>query len=411
MTPAWGRSTVVQLAPQVVIQLTDGALSVGCGEPFEFLPHSFLPILAFFLSPRTLGEGLETLGHQAKGIQGLADDFGILLRLCEAGVLVRPGTAHASLSARVSEGFGPPGQIRMIEDRARTAALLDAVRMAVRPGDVVLDLGTGTGLLAVAAAKAGARQVYAVESGMIAGHSQRLIDGAGLGSCIKLLRGRSVDLDLPERVDLMVSEILGHDPFSERLLETFADAVPRFLRPSGRVLPSRVRLLATAVEVPARTRDRFLFTPRLLERWARRTGLPFEVLADPEGSGTALQLALVRPLLARTWKRLGGPVPLVDLNLLAGPDLPLEAHGVVPIVQPGACGGVLLHFEADLGSGQILTSDPDRSQSTQHWKCPLWLLPGPRDLAVGQDLPIHYSYRRGISTLALVGGNSQGTES
>ena len=77
----------------------------------------------------------------------------------------------------------------MLDDDRRTEAYLAALTKAVRPEDVVLDIGTGTGVLAVAAARAGARHVYAVEATDIADVAERVFTANGVGDRVTLIRG------------------------------------------------------------------------------------------------------------------------------------------------------------------------------------------------------------------------------
>ena len=95
----------------------------------------------------------------------------VLNMLIEEGALVRPDAGRGPAS-----GWADPVEhARMLHDDRRTGDYLAALAAAVRPGDVVLDIGTGSGVLAVAAARAGARRVYAVEASDIAE-----VAGAGL---------------------------------------------------------------------------------------------------------------------------------------------------------------------------------------------------------------------------------------
>ena len=68
----------------------------------------------------------------------------------------------------------------MLHDDRRTGDYLAALAEAVRPGDVVLDIGTGSGVLAIAAARAGARRVYAVEASDIAEVAERVFAANGV---------------------------------------------------------------------------------------------------------------------------------------------------------------------------------------------------------------------------------------
>lgn len=136
----------------------------------------------------------------------------------------------------------------MLTDQARVEGLARAVQWAVRPGDVVLDLGAGTGLLSFLACRSGAARVYAVEQGPIADLARDLAKVNGLADRITVMHGHSTRIELPEPVDLILSETLGSFGLEEDLLENLEDARKRLLRPGGRILPDRLQLWAAPTE-------------------------------------------------------------------------------------------------------------------------------------------------------------------
>ncbi|HEX5878722.1 MAG TPA: 50S ribosomal protein L11 methyltransferase, partial [Actinomycetota bacterium] len=97
----------------------------------------------------------------------------------------------------------------MICDRVRTEAFRRAIDSVVRPGDVVLDVGAGSGILSMFAARAGAARVYAVERTTVAVLAQQLAASNGLDEIVHVIQGDILDVDPPERVDVVVSEWLG----------------------------------------------------------------------------------------------------------------------------------------------------------------------------------------------------------
>src|SRR5579875_885604 len=130
----------------------------------------------------------------------------------------------------------------MLLDTVRVHWFAQAIAAAVRPGDVVLDLGSGTGLLAMLAARAGAKRVYAIEQSPVAAIAQELVDANGLAEQITLLPGLSFDLDLPERAGVVVSETLGAWGADEGIAAIMADARERLARPDARLIPDGVTM-------------------------------------------------------------------------------------------------------------------------------------------------------------------------
>ena len=97
----------------------------------------------------------------------------------------------------------------MICDRVRTEAFRRAIDSVVRHGDVVLDVGAGSGILSMFAARAGAARVYAVERTTVAVVAQELAVANGVAEIVRVIQGDVMDIELPERVDVIVSEWLG----------------------------------------------------------------------------------------------------------------------------------------------------------------------------------------------------------
>lgn len=125
-------------------------------------------------------------------------------------------------------------QQNMLEDSVRTEAYYRAVmeNEDAFKGKVVLDVGTGTGILSFFAAKAGAKRVYAVEgSTAMARNAEILIKSNGLSEVIKVIKGKIEEVELPEKVDLIISEPMGVLLFHERMIESFLFARNKFLKP------------------------------------------------------------------------------------------------------------------------------------------------------------------------------------
>jgi protein arginine N-methyltransferase 1 len=130
----------------------------------------------------------------------------------------------------------------LLGDRLRMAAFRTAIREVVSPGATVLDLGTGTGILAQWALEAGAARVYGIDFNprMLQTAVER-ITAAGHGAQFRPVHGMSFDVELPERVDVIVSETLGNLADNEGCVRILVDARARFLAEDGALLPARVQ--------------------------------------------------------------------------------------------------------------------------------------------------------------------------
>lgn len=136
----------------------------------------------------------------------------------------------------------------MVSDRPRTDAFAEAIREVVQGGERVLDLGTGTGLLAMLAAKAGAGQVYALDQAEIAAAARETVARNQLDGVVEVVHGNATGFQLAEPVDLLVSEWLGHFAFSENMLDDVIVCRDENLKPGGAMLPSGVELWLAPTE-------------------------------------------------------------------------------------------------------------------------------------------------------------------
>jgi protein arginine N-methyltransferase 1 len=136
----------------------------------------------------------------------------------------------------------------LLLDELRTNAFREAIRRCVKPDSVVLDLGTGSGILASFAAEAGARRVFAIDSTHSADLASFLTRHLGFGDRIQVFHDRSINVELPEPADILVTETLGAFGFDEHILSSVIDARARLLKPDAIIIPRRVDLYLVPVD-------------------------------------------------------------------------------------------------------------------------------------------------------------------
>lgn len=137
-----------------------------------------------------------------------------------------------------------------LSDDVRVSAFASALAELVEPADIVLDLGSGTGILGLLASRAGASRVYAVDGGGMAQPARAIARTNGLEDRVLVIDGLSPEIDLPERADLLVTDQIGHFGFDACIIRYVADAKRRLLKPGARILPSRIDLWVAPVEAP-----------------------------------------------------------------------------------------------------------------------------------------------------------------
>ncbi|HXV32463.1 MAG TPA: 50S ribosomal protein L11 methyltransferase [Gaiellaceae bacterium] len=381
---------LVTAAGDVLVATDHGLVSGG--------PHC-LAILDLFGEPTTLGDALETLGHRTGGGQDWIDLSAAVVRLAEAGVLLPGDEAEGGREARSS--FDSPGpHVAMLEDRARTSAFLAALDELVRPDDVVVEIGTGTGVLSLGAARAGARHVYAIEATPLAHHARKVAEANGLGDRISVVQGWSTRVSLPERGTLGVAEILGSEALEERALPVLLDARKRLLAPDARLIPSVVRIYGVPVSIPAERVDMLAFTAANTARWSSWYGLELGPLT--EYAARLRHRFTVSPEEMREWPALSDPVLLAELDLRAldTPRLELVASGTA--TASGGANGTVGFFEAELSPGVSISTDPAGEGRPTSWGVPVWLVPEAVELRRGREFSLAYEYTGAAGRIRLV---------
>jgi protein arginine N-methyltransferase 1 len=138
----------------------------------------------------------------------------------------------------------------MIAHTARIEAYVEALRRCVQAESVVADLGTGSGIFALVAAQLGARRVFAIEPDNVIQLAKELAVANAVADRIEFIQDLSTNLELPERADVIVSDLSGVLPLYDGHLPSVADARQRLLREGGVLLPATDTLWGALVSAP-----------------------------------------------------------------------------------------------------------------------------------------------------------------
>ncbi len=361
----------------------------------EFASHG-LAVLDAFARPIKLSDALNRL--QARGREDWMRLSGTIMQMIQAGVLFDVSQTTPP-PGPPPKGFGGASvHIQMLNDRRRTAKFIAGIKEVVRPGDVVVDVGTGSGVLAAAAAQAGAARVYAIEASEIADVAQAVFRANNVDDRVTLIRGWSTQIDLPERADVMVSEIIGNDPFDENILAVTHDARQRLLKPNARILPNRLSVYALPLTIPARYTQERVLDARAIDHWHTWYGLdlsPLSAAFEPDRG----QLFSIRPQHAADWSFLASPILLADIDLANFQDRFVNQVLSGVIDYPGLLNGMLIYFETQVGS-QTLSTHPHKATADNIWRSPVWWLTGGGKVVPGDRFALEYQFfadRRGTS--------------
>lgn len=387
--------TELRLASEVTFVLRGDRIYLRTDGESVRVHAGMLPALDLFRSSMPLSDALEAM--PARTALDWIELSSEIVKLYEHGLLVSEERARVEPYA---VGYdGARSHIGMLGDQPRTKGYVEAIRATVKPGDVVVDVGTGTGVLSIAAAQAGAKRVYAIERSGIAGVAEQLFAANGVADRIEMIRGTSTEVTLPERADVMVSELVGNDPFDEQILTYTRDAIARLLVPQPRMVPRRLVVDLVPVTAPDRIIGEHFFRQDAVASWTEDYGIDFTPLAELRPP--APQLAMLARETAAKLVPCGEPRRLCDVDLTA-PPAHIDHTVTVKVDHPGRVDGVLMVFALDLAEGHLLTSNPWKDEGARHWGLPFWIFPQPRTVTAGERIDLRYEFAGVKATLTFL---------
>ena len=231
-------------------------------------------------------------------------------------------------------------------DRVRTGAYCQALARAVKPGDVVVDLGAGAGIFTLHACRLGARLGHAIEPNAAIQVAREIVQANGFSQRVTFHQAMSFQVELPELCDVLITDPRGVLPFHEKAIPTIIDARRRLLKAGGVLIPQRDTIWATLVEAPDIYQEHYDNAWRLandgfdLEAARRRTVNSFtkyrvesnQLLSEP-----------VRWLL-------------LDYRVIEQASACGELH--FGVKRPGAAHGLALWFDSELIDGISISNCP-----------------------------------------------------
>lgn len=383
--------TICRVAQGLTLEIVDEKVRLQLEDKELVLGLELLAVVSLFRIEISIGEAFKQLGQIFTTPDRWIKASETLHRLYQLG-MIRSGE-EPPVYDQGTGAFGNLGiHIVMMADHNRVKSYLAAIRQIVTPADVVLDIGTGSGFLAIAAAQAGARQVYAVEKSAIANVAQQMFEHNGVADRITLIRGDSRSITLPEPATVLISEILGKDVFDEQVIEVYRDAQRRLLTPEARLIPETIQLYALIGYLPVEQWPSKILHPNTVEHWIHTYGIDYQPLLDLHSPifYTYFKNKMMEEI---TW--LTDPIPLgnFDLSQITDLNLPIFETRVdlPPDVPRSQINLMTVYPDVTLTAGVDLRRSLEVTDSTNSWLYPVWLHRHPLTVNPGDSLQIHYA--------------------
>ncbi len=275
----------------------------------------------------------------------------------------------------------PLWHFRIVHDHLRNEAYARALQRDVKPGMTVFEIGTGTGLLAMLAARAGAAHVYTCErSADVAQVARAIVARNGLADRVTVIAKDAHDLklgeDLPARADLFVAEIVDNSLLGEDVLPLTELARARFLKPEALLLPCEIATLGYLTDGQGRAQN-----------YRVDEVMGFDL--SPFNRFSPVELDAGTP--AEGYEPLSEPALLAHFDLHR--DHPAESGRRVSLTatRAGRAQALMRWLRLDFGGGIVFENRPPQASS---WDAHLHVLPERRQLAPGDRCELDISHDR-----------------
>ena len=302
--------------------------------------------------------------------------------------------AHEGLNVALGE-LTPMWHVPMMNDRVRNDAYFAALKAAIKPDTHVLEIGTGSGLLAMMAAKLGARQITTCEAvPQIAEMARTIVADNGFTPPVtvvpKMSTKMEVGKDMPDRADLLVSEILSNEFLGEGVLSSIEDAKRRLLKPGACIIPARGSIqfaLFGGADIMSNVRvdEVYGFDLRKFnaivppKQYVSRNDLNLELLSDDI---SAFFFDFVKT----------DRFPLAEQKSIE-----------VPVRKAGRCCGIIQWIRLEMDDTVVFENHPSIKNPASGWQHCVFVFPSPIDVLPGQVAMVSAAHNRITPWLILEG--------
>lgn len=272
-------------------------------------------------------------------------------------VLAEKTTAHKDYYFDSYSHYGI--HMEMLKDYHRTTSYRDAMwrNSYMFKDKVVLDVGCGTGILSMFAAAAGARKVIGIDCSGVAVQAREIVKSNGFEDVITIIQGKVEELELDEKVDIIISEWMGYFLLYESMLNTVLYARDRWGTPDVKILPDHANMYVCGINDPQYKEEKF-------NVWDNVHGLDFSYFK---------RLSFIEPIVDTVDPQqiVTNTVPFFsfDINKITEAELSFESEFHLVAERADCVDALSVHFDTPFKAGhESVTLDTSPQVPPTHWR-------------------------------------------
>jgi SAM-dependent methyltransferase len=237
---------------------------------------------------------------------------------------------------------------KMLIDTPRIDAYVRALQKTVKPGSVVVDLGSGPGFFSLLSCKLGARRVYAIEPNDVIQIARDCAAFNGFSDQVEFIQDYSTNVNLPEQADVIVADLRGILPFFNKNLPSIQDARKRFLAPDGVLIPACDRLWAAMVQAP-------IYYTKLDAPWNSQQGISMKPARHFTMNSWSKKRFAASDLLCE-------PALWHTIDYYNATDSDVCSEISLTVTQEGTAHGIAVWFDSELSDGISISNAPGKEE-------------------------------------------------
>ena len=267
----------------------------------------------------------------------------------------------------------------MLQDKVRTEAYENAILLNLDTfaNKIVLDVGCGSGILSMFAAKAGAKHVYGVDMSDIAYQAMDIIKENNLDDKITIIKGCIEEVDLPvSKVDIIISEWMGYFLLYESMLDSVLHASDKWLSQDGLILPDECKISLVAIHDEKLLKSQVQF-------WDNVYGFRMSCLKKSASSEALVQVISADAVISDSFV-----VAEFNIQCIKPNQLNYKSDFTVKVTKSGLCSAVGAYFDVSFKNGLAhpisFTTSP--FGPCTHWKQTIFFLEKPVAVKEGDKI-------------------------